>query len=58
MQLPSVPGTAMMFMTYHADNVKPMGWLDQQGFRLLGETLFTKNAYNPAGMQLTAFDPA
>jgi hypothetical protein len=57
MQLTNVAGTAMSFMTYHADNEKPLGWQDQQGFRMLGETLLTKNAYNSAGMQLTHFDP-
>ncbi|KAJ9108678.1 hypothetical protein QFC20_003377 [Naganishia adeliensis] len=46
------------FMTYHADNDKPLGWLNQQGFRMLGETLLAKNAYNSAGMQLTHFDPS
>jgi hypothetical protein len=58
MQLTNVPGTAMSFMTYHADNEVSLGWLDQQGFRMLGETLLAKNAYNSAGMQLTHFDPA
>jgi hypothetical protein len=56
-QLPNIPGTAMTLMTYHADNTTPIGWLDQQGFRFLGETVFSKSAYNSAGMQLTAFDP-
>lgn len=57
MLLTNVPGTAMSFMTYHADNVKSLGWQDQQGFRMLGETLLTKNAYNSAGMQPAHFDP-
>jgi hypothetical protein len=57
MQLTNVPGTAMSFMTYHADNVTPLGWKDQQGFQMLGETLLVKNAYNAAGMRLTNFDP-
>jgi hypothetical protein len=57
MKLTNVPGTAMSFMTYHADNEKSLGWLDQQGFRMLGETLLAKNAYSSAGMQLTHFDP-
>lgn len=47
MQLTNVAGTAMSFMTYQAGGT---GWQDQQGFRMLGETLLTKNAYNSAGM--------
>jgi hypothetical protein len=56
-QLTNVPGSGMSIMTYHADHDNPLGWHDQQGFRILGETLLTGNAYNSAGMQLTHWDP-
>ncbi|KAJ9112098.1 hypothetical protein QFC22_006398 [Naganishia vaughanmartiniae] len=54
-----VIGTATAMFLYHGDSQlkEPLGWQDQQGIEMLGETLFKPSAKLPAGMSLVNSEP-